>query len=273
MRWVYERLHGPMERYFGAVVRGLERIPAGAALYVGNHNGAVATPDTFLFGFALYRERGLDDVPYGLAHEVALNLPLINQFLVPLGAVRAGYDTAERLFAAGHKVLVYPGGDIDAMRPWRDRNRVVFGPRRGYIRLALKAGVPIVPVVAAGAHEGFMVLTDGRATARRLGAKRIFRVEVWPLALALPWGVTWGPLIPYWPVRTRILVEVLPPIRFRRRGDKAAADADYVEQCHTRVHGAMQAALTRLAAERRSLGRPRGPWLRIPKQNTPIDEL
>ncbi|MCZ7687664.1 MAG: hypothetical protein M5U28_56555 [Sandaracinaceae bacterium] len=147
---------------------------------------------------------------------------------------------------------VYPGGDLDSMRPFRDRDRVVFGPRRGYVRLALRAGVPIVPVVAAGAHATSLVLTDGRALARALGLQRALRLEVCPVTVSVPWGLVVGITPPYVPMPTRILVEVMEPIAFDRCGEEAAADRDYVERCHERVHGAMEATLERLAAERRA---------------------
>jgi 1-acyl-sn-glycerol-3-phosphate acyltransferase len=215
---------------------------------VGNHNAAVMTPDSFLLAAALYRRSGLRDLPFGLGHEVAICLPGVHQLIVPLGAVRASHDNAARLFARGHKVLVYPGGDYDSMRPFRHRNRIVFGGRRGYIRLALRCGVPIVPVVAAGAHSTFIVLDDMRWFARWSGLGRLFRVEVWPLALSIPWGLTWTPLLFFVPFPSRIRVEVLDPIRFDRTGPGAAADETYVAACACRVEQTMQHCLDRLTA-------------------------
>ena len=241
-------------RWFRPVVRGLDRIPSGAALYVGNHNGAFLTPDTFIFGVALFRELGLDYVPYGLGHEIAIAMPPFRQILLPLGAVRASHDNALRLFADGRKVLVYPGGDYDAMRPYRHRNRVVFGPRRGYNRLALRAGVPIVPVVTAGAHETLLILDDGRPIARFLRLDKLLRLKVFPITLSLPWGLTFGPPPTHLPLPTRIFTEALDPISFDRSGEEAANDRDYVEACHDRVLAAMQASLTELAAERLASG-------------------
>ena len=68
----------------------------------------------------------------------------------------------------GARVLVFPGGDLDALKPWSRRNEVVFGERAGFIRVALRARAPIVPVVSAGGHEGFRVLPGGAAIARAL---------------------------------------------------------------------------------------------------------
>ncbi len=254
IRIVVEALEPALTAWFRPVVRGLDRIPSGACLYVGNHNGGLCSADTFVFAAAAYRAHGVGAVPFGLGHEVAISWPLLHQVLVPLGAVRASHDNAPRLFARGAKVLVYPGGDLDSMRPFRDRDRIEFGPRRGYVRLALRARVPIVPVVAAGAHATFLVLTDGRPLARALRLDRLLRLEVCPIALSVPWGLVVGITPPYLPMPTRMFVEVMEPICFERDGEEAAADASYVEACHQRVHSAMSATLTRLAAERRAAG-------------------
>ena len=247
-------LHGPLKRYFRAQVRGLDRIPGGSALYVGNHSGGMMTADSFVFCSELFRERGMEDMPYGLGHEVAIQLPLVHQFIVPLGAVRASHENAMRLFERGSKVMVYPGGDVDNQRPFRHRNRIVFGGRTGYIKLALRAGVPIVPVVSAGGHSSLIIVDDLRWAARALGADRWARLKARPISLSVPWGLTLGPIFPFLPLPVRILVEVLDPIRLDRTGEGAAEDVDYVRRCADRVEGAMQDALDRLAEERRRTG-------------------
>lgn len=238
-----------LRRWFRAEVRGIERVPEGAALFVGNHSGGFVTPDTWIFCSALYRARGPASLPYGLAHEVPLKIPIIGDLISRLGAVRASHEAAHRLFAAGSKVLVYPGGDIDAFRASRDRDKVIFGDRRGYLRLCLREGVPLVPVVSAGAHDGWIVLSDGRWLAEKLNTRRFLRTEVLPITLSLPWGLSIGAPPGYLPLRARILIEVLPPIVFERHGEEAANDAAYVEQCHALVHGQLQSTLTRLAQE------------------------
>ncbi len=255
IRAVDRVLHPMMWRWFSPEVRGLDRIPEGPALYVGNHSGGFVTPDTWIFASAVMNERGIEHVPYGLAHQVIMGAPFVNNVLARLGGIEAKPENAHRVFEHGGKVLAYPGGDLDAFRPSHERYRVVFGPRRGYLRLALVDGVPIVPVVSAGGHDGWIVITDGRALAKRLRTHRVLRTDVLPITFSIPWGLSIG-APPYVPWPTKILIQVLEPICFDRRGEEAANDGDYVERCHREVFTRMQAALDELARERQDHRRP-----------------
>jgi diacylglycerol/phytol O-acyltransferase len=249
--WFMEQVVRVVERvirpYHRGEVAGLERVPEGAALYVGNHSGGSMTIDSFLFGAALFRARGLADCPRVLAHDLALRLPGLRQVFVKLGAVRACPENARRLFEAGHKVLVYPGGDEEAMRPFRDRNRIRFFGHRGYVRTALRHDVPIVPVVGQGSHATFIVLDDAKWLTRLTGIDRLLRVKSWPLTFSLPWGFTPGPPVLYLPLPAKIRMEILEPIRFARTGAEAAKDEAYVAECARLVEGRMQETLSRLA--------------------------
>jgi len=252
--WLCQTFGGLVRAYFRAELRHTERIPDGPVLYVGNHNGGVTAPEAVLLYTQLYARFGVEQLPYGLGHELPLQVPGLRQLLAPLGVVRARQKTALRLLAAGHRVLVYPGGDVDAMRPFRHRRRIVFGGRRGYIRLALRAGVPVVPVVAAGAHSVLIIVDDLRWLAKATGLARWARIKAAPLTLSIPWGLTLGPPPVYVPYPSRILMEVLPPLFFDRSGDEAATDDAYVAECAERVEAAMQQTLKRLHDERGPLG-------------------
>lgn len=237
----------PMEQYFHAEVDGLDHVKGGPVLFVGNHSGGSWSPEIFLFGAALFRKHGLDAMPFGLAHETVSKIPPIARVLIPIGAVRACPENAARVFASDRNVLVYPGGDEEAFRPSRLRDKIVFNNRRGYIRLALRHGVPIMPVVTFGAHDVFVVLDDGTEIASRLGLNRTARLKIFPTVLSLPWGVTTGIVMPFIPMPARIRIEVLAPLRFSRTGDAAAQDDRYVEECDREVRERMQVALSAMA--------------------------
>ncbi|MCM0677949.1 1-acyl-sn-glycerol-3-phosphate acyltransferase [Micromonospora phytophila] len=233
-----ERLLVPYHR---ARVLGVDRIPPGPAIYVGNHNGGFYTGDTYLFGAAVFRARGLADTPWTMTHE--LGIALLGRWLRPLGAVSADPATAAALLARGDKVLAYPGGDADGARSWTERRRVVFDGRVGHARLAVACGVPVIPVAAAGAHNTAIVLYDGAAVARLLRTRRWLRLTRWPLLLSMPWGLTFLPAVPHLPFPARITIAVGEPLRFDRSGPAAAADSGYVTACARQAEAAVQALL------------------------------
>lgn len=242
-------LRALLDRYHDVSITGLDRIPEGATLFVGNHNGGTMAPDMFAIMAAYWQRFGADAPAYGLMHDMVNRIPGIGDIMAKFGAVPASHENASTLLARGAKVLVYPGGDIDAFRPSSRRHEVIFGPRSGFIKVALRAGCPIVPVVSAGAHDGFHILTDGAQFARLSGLKRLTRIEVFPIILALPFGITGGPLLAYLPLPLRIKIRVLDPIRFPDLGPEAADDEAIVKRCRDHVHAAMQSALDDLVAD------------------------
>lgn len=236
-------------RYHRLKVEGLEKIPEGAALLVGNHNAGAASLDA-LFVARYYRERGFDAPIYMLAHEFLFRRLGLRAPLERLGVVPANPNIAEQLLRRGEKVLVFPGSDLDSMRPWSARARVTFGAHRGFARLAIKTGVPVFPVANAGAHEAFVVLHQGRHLAEATGWKRLTRWHSLPLVWSLPWGFTWGPLsyLPYVPLPTQVTVRVCDRIDPDTRGSTSSAQA--IDAVHRETVGALRAALAELYRDR-----------------------
>ena len=230
--------------YFRAEVRGLDRVPeTGPVLFVGNHSGGNMTPDTLVFMLAFNTYFALERPIYALAHALVTSWPLLGSFLKRWGVLTAGPDAAARALRSGGCVLVYPGGDVDAHRPWTARHEVRFDGRKGFIRLAREAGVPIVPVVSAGGHDTFMTLTDGRRLAKALRLDKLARLKVLPISLALPWGINVGDFFGHLPFPAKIRVEVLDPIDVQAQfGADDAAAYDYVT-------GLMQETLLALSAK------------------------
>ncbi|MCA9516193.1 MAG: hypothetical protein KC635_14720, partial [Myxococcales bacterium] len=164
-----------------------------------------------------------------------------------IGMIRTSALNARAVLQAGHKLLVFPGGDRESLRPFARRKEVVHPGSDAVARMALAFDAPLVPLVSAGGHESFVVLSDGAAVARALGLPRRFHVNVMPTALALPWGLVWGPGLglPYLPLPAKVTAEVgeaIAPAAWRAAGAEALTD---------HVFGAMQSTLDRLYAERR----------------------
>lgn len=205
------RFFGP-GRYFQLDVRGMEHVPPTPAMVVSNHSGGTSIPDVWGFGFAWYRRFGVERPIHPLAHEFILSTRTTAEFFGRIGVLRAGRGVAKDVLTRWRRdLLVMPGGDVDTWRPFKQRYQVQFGGRTGYARTAIQAGVPIVPVANAGAHETLLVLSDGRKLARALRLHELTRANVFPISLSLPWGLTIGPW-PHLPIPARMRYRFGAPI-------------------------------------------------------------
>lgn len=251
VRKVVEGLKPALWTYFRPEIKGLEHIPEGPVIFVGNHNGAMLMPDVLVVGIALYEHRGIEGLPYGLAHRLGIRLPILHATLSRLGGVRGTLDNGRRLLEAQKSVLIYPGGELDSMRAFRDRHRVVLGRRRGYVRLAMLTGAPIVPVVVDGAHETLVVLRSGRRIAETLGIDRRFELKVWPISLSLPWGLWIGVPPPHVPLPTKMCIRFLEPLEVTPPKADELDEKTIIEQAHARIHKTMESALEDMSRSRR----------------------
>ena len=200
-----------LSAYFRSEVEGLERVPAGPALMVANHNAGITSIEPFLLGMRWYQRTGGEDLIRFLGHDMMGRIPLVGNMLIQVGMIRASHAAADKALSAGHKVLVLPGGNYEAFRPYKERHRVDFGGHVGYVRLALRNNVPIVPVLNLGGHETLYVVWRGETLARVTGVKRLLRSDSFPLFFALPWGVALGPIF-HLPIPAKLEVEVGEPI-------------------------------------------------------------
>src|SRR5215218_10763065 len=230
--------------YFRGEVRGLDRIPDGPALLVGNHSGGTMIADTFVFTSCFYERFGPERRFHQLAHDIAARLPGLG--IRPWGTLRASQDNARRAFARGAPVLVYPGGDWETFRPSWHTDRIEFADRKGFIDLACEQNVPIVPVVSIGGQETALFLTRGQRAARLVGLDRFARIKVLPVSLGPPFGINFLDLPGRLPLPAKITIEVLPPIDLR---DRFGDDPD-VETAYEEITTEMQDALSELSRER-----------------------
>jgi 1-acyl-sn-glycerol-3-phosphate acyltransferase len=238
-------LKPPTQAYFRTEVHGLERIPDGPSLLVGNHSGGLVIVDTFLFAYAFYEHFGADRRFHQLAHDLVARNPALGH-LRRYGTIAASHENAMRAFERDAPVLVYPGGDVETFRPsWRSAE-IDFDHRRGWIRLALEAGVPIVPVVAIGGQETALFVTRGRRIAQVLMLDRMFRLTVLPISIGPPLGVNVLDMPGRLPLPAKIELQVLDPIDLT---DRFGEDPDR-DEVYDVVTGEMQDALDALDRER-----------------------
>lgn len=248
-RRVIDVLRRVVKVYHRSEVRGLEHIPPGRVLLVGNHSGGMTTPDFAIFAVDYYQRFGYDRPLYALGHDSLFHGPAAD-FLPHLGVIPASPENAAAALAADAAVLVYPGGDMEVYRPTMAENVIDFAGHTGYVAAAVAARAPIVPVVSIGGQETQMYLSRGVWLARLLRLnkleRRLAHTEILPVSFGFPFGLSI--LIPVnMPLPSKIVSEVLDPIDVVGQW---GPEPD-IETVDGRVRRLMQVALDRLARRRR----------------------
>ena len=242
---VMPALKAIMKTYFRSEVRDMDRVPDGGALIVSNHSGGLTPMDVPIIAYALVDEFGSERPFYVLAHDFIFTGPL-GPLMRAMGFLPASRENASALLEAGAVTILFPGGDHDVFRPTREANRIDFAGRTGYVRVALEAGVPVVPVVSIGGHETQLYLARGERLAKLLRLEKLLRTSQAPLILGFPWGVG-GAFPPNLPLPSKIVTQVLDPVHIREE----FGDHPDIAEVDEAVRARMQAALDELARQRR----------------------
>ena len=140
-------------------------IPAdGGALLVGNHG--LMGVDSFALYPLIHRETGR--LPRALGDKALFQVPVLERALRHLGAVAGERERAVELLRRDELVLVYPGGVDDSFKAPEDHYRLLWKGRMGFIRVAIRSGRPIVPIMAAGIDDAYSFLFRERGIGRYL---------------------------------------------------------------------------------------------------------
>jgi len=124
-----------------------------------------------------------------------------------IGAIPSTYTAAEQTLTAQIPIMIFPGGDHEALRPIYHAHRVDFGGRLGFLRIARAARVPIVPLGIRGSHFTAPVLVRSKTLASLLVQPRLIGVKRWGISLLGVIGaVALAVLAPLpWPVRAALV--------------------------------------------------------------------
>jgi 1-acyl-sn-glycerol-3-phosphate acyltransferase len=240
--------------YFRLEVDGWRRIPDEPSLLIGVHSGGALTMDAWTLVYAWYRHFGDERILHATAHDVLMATPVLGEYFRLAGVIPASRKGVTAALAAGHDVVVWPGGEEDAMRSWRKRDTAVLAGRKGFVKQAIRSGVPIVPVATVGGHDTVFVLSEGRWLAdgleRLIGLKSRLRGATLPIISGFPFPLALEILPMHVPLPAKIRTEFLDPIRVDT--DSARADdREYVDSVYREVKAAIQAGMDRLARRRR----------------------
>jgi nucleoside-diphosphate-sugar epimerase/1-acyl-sn-glycerol-3-phosphate acyltransferase len=228
------------QRWWRVQTRGLEHVPqSGAALVVGNHAGTLPF-DAMMVALALHDEHPAHRTLRMLAADLAFTLPVVAPLARKSGNTLACEEDARRLLGAGELVGVWPEGYKGLGKPFSERYRLRRFGRGGFVELALRTGVPIVPVAVVGSEEIYPMIGNLRPLARLLGLPYLPVTPTFPLL---------GPLGAV-PLPSKWLIEFCPPIETAGYGPDAVLDPMVVFDLTDQVRDTIQRTLDKNLAAR-----------------------
>jgi 1-acyl-sn-glycerol-3-phosphate acyltransferase len=223
------------EYYWRIEWRGLENVPAdGAALLVANHAGTVPV-DALVVKFGILNEHPAKRHLRLLAADLAFRMPFVGPIARKTGNTLATQEDALRLLHKGELVGVFPEGYKGVGKGWKERYRLQRFGRGGFIELALKAGVPMIPVAIVGSEEIYPMIGNAKLLAR-LGGFPYF-----PITPFFPWLGPLGAI----PLPSKWIIEFGEPIGTDGHDEDAWQDAALVFNETDRIRDTIQQMLYR----------------------------
>jgi 1-acyl-sn-glycerol-3-phosphate acyltransferase len=233
-----------MRRYHQFEVRGLHHILGrGPAMIVGYH-GRPGCRDLIMLQALLLNDYGLST--RAVAHDIVFKIPGLAGLADAFAFVSRAPEAVAKVVARGDKLVVAPGGLEEAWGSFRDSYRVKWGNRTGYLRLAIRHKLPIIPVAASGVDSAFYGLFDAYRFWKKMGVPP--GMGIW-LGLG-PFGL-W-PMTPPFP--SRIIQHVGEPIELGDLRLDEECGEDRLTRLHLQISATVQQLLDRARAEAR--GRP-----------------
>lgn len=244
MRSLARQLYDPIySKWFRAEWEGLEKIPAdGGALLVANHAGAIPSDaPAIMHGIETELQRPV----YGLADFFFRKVPVVGTMWSRVGGVPAHPDNAYRLLRQQKQlVLVFPEGTKGTAKHVRERYQLARFGRGGFVEIAMRAGVPVIPIAVVGAEESMPIVARLPQLAKVTGVPY---VPITANMLAL------GPLglVGYFPAKFKL--RVLDPVYFNVEPDQERYSKSRVMEESEKIRESIQNELYDMLRERRSV--------------------
>jgi len=239
-RAIYEPIYS---RWFRTEWEGLEKIPdAGGALLVANHAGAIPS-DAPVIMHGIEKELGRP--VYGLADYFFRTLPFVGTLWARSGGVSARPANAYRLLKEQNQLaLVFPEGTKGPSKSYTDRYQLRRFGRGGFVEIAMRAGVPVIPIAVVGSEEAMPVVFRLPTLAKALGVPYV------PVTANL---LAMGPLGAVMPFPAKFKLRVLDPVRFDVPSDQERYSKSRIMEESERIRTHLQEAVYDMLRDRRSV--------------------
>jgi 1-acyl-sn-glycerol-3-phosphate acyltransferase len=239
-RALYEPLYS---KWFRAEWEGLEKIPeAGGALLVANHAGAIPS-DAPVIMHGIEKELGRP--VYGLADYFFRTVPVVGTLWARAGGVSARPANAYRLLKEQDQLaLVFPEGTKGPSKSYTDRYQLRRFGRGGFVEIAMRAGVPVIPIAVVGSEEAMPIVFRLPTVAKALG------VPYFPITANL---LAMGPIGAVMPFPAKFKLRVLDPVRFDVPADQERYSKSRIMEESERIRTHLQEAVYDMLRDRRSV--------------------
>jgi 1-acyl-sn-glycerol-3-phosphate acyltransferase len=239
-RALYEPLYS---KWFRAEWEGLEKIPeAGGALLVANHAGAIPS-DAPVIMHGIEKELGRP--VYGLADYFFRTVPVVGTLWARAGGVSARPANAYRLLKEQDQLaLVFPEGTKGPSKSYTDRYQLRRFGRGGFVEIAMRAGVPVIPIAVVGSEEAMPIVFRLPTVAKALG------VPYFPITANL---LAMGPIGAVMPFPAKFKLRVLDPLRFDVPADQERYSKSRIMEESERIRTHLQEAVYDMLRDRRSV--------------------
>ncbi|HEX8099917.1 MAG TPA: 1-acyl-sn-glycerol-3-phosphate acyltransferase [Actinomycetota bacterium] len=231
------------ERYWRVNWVGVDNVPTnGAALLVGNHSGTLPV-DAMVMKFGLLDQHPAHRHVRLLAADLAFRMPIVGVMARKMGATLASDEDAIRLLRGGELVGVFPEGYKGVGKGYRNRYKLQRFGRGGFVELALRTRVPIVPVAIVGSEEIYPMIYNAK------GIARVGGFPYFPITPFFPWL---GPL-GLVPLPSKWIIEFGEPIPTDEYPDDAWQDSMLVFELTDRVRDTIQQTLYKNVLARKNV--------------------
>ncbi|MET0729533.1 MAG: lysophospholipid acyltransferase family protein [Acidimicrobiales bacterium] len=247
MREIARRLYRPFyDTWHRVEWEGLEKIPeAGGALIVSNHAGAIPSDGpSIMHGI----ETQLGRPVYGLADDLFKRLPVLGTMWSRVGGVLAHPDNAYRLLREQEQLaLVFPEGTKATAKTYKDRYQLRRFGRGGFVQIAMRAGVPVIPLAVVGSEEAMPILWQSTQLAKLL------KLPYFPLTANMLAFAPLGPLGALLDLPSKIKIRVLDPVSFDVEPDQPRYSRSRIMDESERIRRMIQETLYDMLRTRQSV--------------------
>jgi 1-acyl-sn-glycerol-3-phosphate acyltransferase len=239
-RTLYEPIYS---KWFRTEWEGLEKVPTeGGALLVANHAGAIPS-DAPVIMHGIEKELGRP--VYGLADYFFRTVPIVGTLWARAGGVSARPANAYRLLKEQQQLaLVFPEGTKGPSKSFTDRYQLRRFGRGGFVEIAMRAGVPVVPIAVVGSEEAMPIVLRLPSLAKAL------RVPYVPITANV---LTMGPLGVVLPFPAKFKLRVMDPVHFDVPPDQERYSKSRIMEESEGIRTRLQEAVFDMLRDRRSV--------------------